>query len=152
MLAAAADPAAMRREIEERGQIEITVDGETLQLTAEDVQVELGARPGWAASQGRGAVVILKTDISEELRCEGLARELVHHIQQFRKELALRYEQRIIVAVAGNPEITAVAQSYADTIGAETLATRLTIGPLEGASTQQVEIEGQEVTLWVKPE
>src|SRR5205814_963707 len=141
-LAQAKDPAAMRRQIDETGRTTLEVNGQTVELTPEDVQVELTAKPGWAAAQGRTAVVVLKTEITDELRQEGLARELVHHVQQIRKELDLKYEQRIELAVVGNATITNVAESFQTYICSETLATRLATHALDGVDAKHMNAEG----------
>ena len=56
-------------------------------LDADDIQVRLQAKEGWAAAQGHAVVVVLATELTEELIREGLARELVRTIQDRRKEM-----------------------------------------------------------------
>jgi isoleucyl-tRNA synthetase len=149
-LAKVADPAALRRELDASGRIAITIDGRPIELTSEDVQIGLVARPGWAAAQGRNAVVVLSTEIDDALRSEGLAREIVHHVQQLRKKMQLRYEQRIELGVAGDETVTAVVGTFGDYIAGETLATKLTPAIPPGATSESADIEGHATTIAIR--
>ena len=64
-----------------RSRLTLQLDGEPVMLDTEDLQVRLQAKPGWAAAQGKSAVVVLSTELTDELVSEGLSRELVHAIQ-----------------------------------------------------------------------
>ncbi len=150
-LAGAKDPAAMRKSLDESGRVSLTVEGQTVELTPDDVQIELTAKPGWAAAQGRSAVVVLKTEISDELRDEGVAREIIHHIQQKRKDLDLKYEQRIDLAVVGDTDIQRVVKRSAEYIMSETLAQSLLSQPLPGIDPVTADIETHEASIFVKP-
>jgi len=150
-LAGAKEPAAMRKSLDETGRVSLTVDGQTVELTPDDVQIELTAKPGWAAAQGRSAVVVLKTEITEELRDEGVAREIIHHIQQKRKDLDLKYEQRIDLGVVGDSDIERVVKRSAEYIMSETLAQSLLSQPLPGIDPVKADIDGHEAAVYVKP-
>ena len=65
--------ADLRRQLDTAGRAAVTVDGQALELTPEDVQVTLKAKEGWAAAQGRTVVVVLSTALTPELKAEGLA-------------------------------------------------------------------------------
>ncbi|MFQ5654547.1 MAG: isoleucine--tRNA ligase [Planctomycetota bacterium] len=151
-LAELPDPGALRRQMEEEGRACVAVAGEEFELTAEDVQVELVAKEGWAAAQGRAAVVVLKTEITPDLKAEGQAREVVHHVQLARKELKLRYEQRIALHIAGEATLEEIARRFEEVIREETLATTLTVGSLPGVAAKAVEVDGREVRIEVVPE
>ncbi len=150
-LSKAADPAALRRELDTAGKIAITIDGKAVELTGDDVQIGLTAKPGWAAAQGRHAVVVLSTEINDDLRSEGLAREIVHHVQQLRKKLQLRYEQRIELGISGDDTIAAVVKRFGDYIAGETLATKLTAAAPSGAAPESTDIEGHATIIAVRP-
>lgn len=149
-LLAAKDPAALRRELDTAGRIALTIDGQTVELTAEDVQIGLTAKPGWAAAQGRSAVVVLSTELSDALLDEGLARELVHHVQQLRKKLQLRYEQRIELAIAADAKLAAAVARHETYIRGETLADALSSTLPPGGEREAVEVEGHAATIVVK--
>ncbi len=144
------DPAALRRELDEHGQIRLSIDDRTIELTPDDVQIGLTAKPGWAAAQGRCAVVVLSTELTDDLRDEGLAREVVHLVQQIRKKLQLRYEQRIELAVSGDEHVAQVVRRYGDYLAQETLAARLLPSPPPDVPAERVEVEGRPLTIAVR--
>jgi isoleucyl-tRNA synthetase len=95
-------------------------------LDAEDLQVRLKAKEGWAAAQGRSSVVVVSTDLTPELVSEGLAREVVHAIQNCRKEMNCQYTDRIRVRLlTESPELHAAVRSHEDYVKQETLSTAL---------------------------
>ncbi len=71
---AKADGAALLNELESNGQVSFKLDGESVPLDKDDLQVRLQAKPGWAAAQGKSSVVVLSTELNEALVREGLAR------------------------------------------------------------------------------
>ncbi len=151
-LRAYASPAALLRSLEEDGEAPIVLpDGREVVLTAEDVQVEVHAREGWTAAQGRVGVIVLHTEITEDLRKEGIANELVHHVQQLRKDLDLRYEQRIDLYVTGDEGVLTAAAAHEERICRETLALTLALESGDGDG-HTVAIEGMSATIWVKPQ
>ncbi len=148
---ASADAAALRRLLEVDGRITLTVDGRAVELSPDDVQIGLVARAGWTAAQGRSAVVVLSTELTDALRDEGLARELVHHVQQLRKKAALRYEQRINLAVSGDETVRRVLADFGDYLRGETLAAALSADPIPGVPPAEFDIEGHPVRVWLRP-
>ncbi|HSW47190.1 MAG TPA: isoleucine--tRNA ligase, partial [Phycisphaerae bacterium] len=124
---ASADAAALRRQLDRSGKAAVTVDGQQVEFTGEDVQVTLKAKPGWAAAQGTQVVVVLSTEISDELKAEGIARDVVHLIQTARKDDRLDYQDRIKVRVDADGAVAAAILAYADYIKGETLAVELTV-------------------------
>ena len=63
--------------IRDNGLIDLEIDGQTIALTREEVEVRLKPKPGWAAAKERGVVVVLSTELTPELVAEGLARDVV---------------------------------------------------------------------------
>jgi isoleucyl-tRNA synthetase len=117
-------------------------------LDAEDVQVRLKAKEGWAAAQGRLCVVVVATELTPELLSEGLAREVIHAVQNCRKEMDCRYTDRIRVAViTASPELHAAICSHQDYIEQETLAVDLNCTLLPGNTPNQPEIVDALATL-----
>jgi isoleucyl-tRNA synthetase len=74
-------------------------DGSAIDLDNEDIEVRLQAKPGWAAAQGKGCVVVLATELTPELIAEGLARDVVRLVQDERKDIACQYTDRVRVAI-----------------------------------------------------
>ncbi len=147
------DAAALRRELDANAKVALTVAGQTVELTADDVQVTLTAKPGWSAAQGRTAVVVLATEVTPELRLEGLARELVHEVQACRSEEDLPYEARVRLHVEVDPsaggELLKALDVHRDYVLGETLGTELIINaaPPAGARVHARQVEGVDVKL-----
>lgn len=105
------------------GKITLEIDGQSIDLDSEDVQVRLQAKPGWAAAQGVGCVVVLATELTDELILEGLARDVVRLVQERRKELDCQYTDRIEIAVVTEDErLRKAIRANAEYIRTETLA------------------------------
>jgi isoleucyl-tRNA synthetase len=94
-----------------------------------------------------GENVVLDTQITEELRQEGMMRELVRFIQNARKEAGLQVDDRIQLLVESeSDEITQAIEAFKETIMNETLATELGTVP-EGAFTSHVKVDGLDVEI-----
>ncbi len=141
-LRAHADPAGLWRSIQDDGKVMVVVDGGEVELTGEDVQVSLEAKDGWAAAQGKTAVVVLKTEITEELKRKGLSRELQRHVQTIRKEMDLAFEARIEVQVEAEDPWPGLVDEFRDTLMRETLANRFEATAETDASAVTVEVDG----------
>lgn len=145
-----ADAGALLAEMESRGQVSLDAGGEPVTLDKDDLQVRLAAKEGWAAAQGPAAVVVLATELDEELITEGWARELTHAIQTRRRELGLEYQARIELGiVTDDGELRSAAERFADYIKAETLATKLCLEPLKGEPSE-VKLGGKDLQLFVR--
>lgn len=147
---AAADGAAIRAQLVARGRFEWILDGEPIELTTDDVLVEVSAKPGYAAADSRRVVLILSTEITEDLRREGLAREFVHAVQGMRRDLELPFEARIRIAVEAEGVLAQVVSEHAEYIQRETLAVELSLGaPASAAATQTVQFDSHSATIHV---
>ena len=103
----------------------------------------------WVAVEG-GYLAAIDTNISPELADEGLARELVHRIQNMRRSARFELTDRITTYYQGPSRIREVMEGYADFVQQETLSKRLVEGePGEGAYVEVGKVEGMEVTLGV---
>ncbi|MEM1224417.1 MAG: isoleucine--tRNA ligase [Planctomycetota bacterium] len=145
---AAADGNQLLSDLQRDGHVTLTVDEQTLELDNEDIEVRLKAKEGWAAAQGLHSVVVLNTEVTEELRLEGLANDLIRAIQTQRKEMKLDYTDRIEVGVVcDDADVATAIKHHDDSIAAETLADRVLAEVLEDAA--ESEIEGGR--LYVRP-
>ena len=142
-----ADAATLRHQLEEQGKTSIEVDGQTVELTRDDVQVALKAREGWAAAQGQQVVVVLSIELTDELRAEGMARDLVHLIQNARKAEKLDYQARIRLRVNASGVLADAIKENQEYIRNETLAKELTIDPGVTDAPHSGEIEGATVQI-----
>jgi isoleucyl-tRNA synthetase len=126
--------------------VEVTVDGQPLHLTPEDLQVEARAAEGLAVAEDAGIVVALDTRITEELEDEGFAREFVHRIQTMRKEAGLEIADRIRLACEVGERLRRALGRFEDYILSETLCLSLSFeGPVpDGESCR---INGEEAVI-----
>ncbi|MCL6441056.1 MAG: DUF5915 domain-containing protein [Thermoleophilum sp.] len=143
----AIDAAAAARELRAGHAIAVDVEGERVELAADDVQVVLEPLEGYQVERAGTHAVALDLEIDEALRREGLARELVHAIQNARKEAGLRVEDRIRLALAGDPQLLEVARAFEQEIARETLAREVTYGTADGVVTR---VEGRELRIAVE--
>ncbi len=122
--------------------------GERFELEPDEVVVERHAAEGYAVAEDKGLVVALDADVTPELEREGLARDLVRHVQQLRKELDLDVTDRIRVVYATDAEDLELAiAEHGARIASETLADELAPGDAEGG--KELEILGSAVRLAV---
>ena len=121
------DGAELLAEMKSNGTIAIELpDGAMFQLNEEDIEVRLTAKEGWTAAGGKGCVVVLSTELTEELLQEGIARDVVRAIQDQRKELGCDYTDRIKIAIVTSDEkFSAAISANEDYIKQETLGDAL---------------------------
>jgi isoleucyl-tRNA synthetase len=145
------DAADMLAQMESAGQVELTLGEQSITLDRDDLQVRLQAKPGWAAAQGKACVVVLSTELSNELLAEGWARELVHVIQAQRKDLDCQYTDRVELAiVTDDAAVQAAAQQFADYICGETLAKSLGSDPIVGVDPIETKLGDAVIQLYVR--
>ncbi|MGE0482382.1 MAG: DUF5915 domain-containing protein [Phycisphaerae bacterium] len=137
------DAAAARRVLTETGSLPLEIDGRSVPLTAEEVEIRVEARPGWSAAQGRVGVVVLNTSVTPELRDEGVVRELIHFVQAARKEQNLAYQARIGLTIDGPTPLVEIVRRFEHELRSECLATQIAYGPV--ADVEPVDVEGHAV-------
>jgi len=144
---ALADPAAARKTLVATGVLSLTIDGQTVELTPEEVEIRLEAKPGWSAAPGRSGVVVLSTELTPELREEGLIRELIHFVQVERKEQNLAYEARIAIHIESDAEFVAIVQKFASVLRDECLAKSIETHVPPSVTPLDLDVEGHKVRL-----
>ena len=148
---AAADAGRLLAVLQAENQIVFQMDDGEIALDSEDIQVRLQAKEGWAAAQGRSSVVVLSTELTDELIREGLARELVRVIQDRRKEMNLEFTDRITVGVVTDSQDLVLAlKQFGEYIRRETLAVALGAAPVPGAEPIELKVAGDALTLYVQ--
>ena len=111
--------------IESQGSYTITIDDQNIELKAEDVEILSEDIPGWlVASEGR-ITVALDITITDQLRHEGIARELINRIQNLRKEKGFEVTDKIELSVQKHSKITDAILNNNEYICSETLAVKL---------------------------
>jgi isoleucyl-tRNA synthetase len=147
-----ADPAALMDQLSEQSNCTLMLpSGTAVTFSAEELQIDIHARKGWAAARGRYCVVVLSTDLTPELIREGLARDLIRFVQEQRKLLDCRYTDRIQVAVVTqDPQLLAALNENSQTIRGETLCRELSTTPIKHVPPVELELNDHPLQLFVK--
>ncbi len=134
-------------EFEKEEKYVITVDQEEITLLLEDVEILSEDIPGWlVANEGR-LTVALDISISEELRQEGIARELINRIQNLRKESGLDVTDKISLSIQKHDDINDAVAKFKDYIGTQVLAAEVNlVEKCEEAVKVAVELDSDLVT------
>lgn len=115
-------------EIERNGKIYVDVEGESLELMLEEVLISSQDIPGWSVATDQGLTVALDVTLTEELKQEGIARDLVNRIQNLRKDMGLEVQDKIQIEIAQHDELTNAAfENFGTYIKTETQAISLTV-------------------------
>ncbi|MFO7979048.1 MAG: isoleucine--tRNA ligase [Bacteroidales bacterium] len=112
-------------QLENEQQMTLSLDGQQIEITLNDVEILSEDIPGWLVANEGNLTVALDVTISEQLRQEGIARELINRIQNLRKEMGLEVTDQIEVFVEKQDTITEAVLNNNEYICSETLATRL---------------------------
>ena len=148
---AASDGGKLLAELEAKGELVFELPTGPATLDKNDIQIRLQAKEGWSAAQGKQCVVVLATELTDELIAEGHARELVRAIQDRRKDIDCEYTDRIVVGLVTDSEaLRSAAEQFTDYIQGETLASRFGFEPVAGAEAVELEPAGFGLTLYVK--
>ena len=148
---AAADPTAVVKRVQAALPVALEVDGEGVELAAEEVLVQTEPAEGLAVAADKGVTVAVDAVITPELKAEGLAREVVRRVQTMRKEADFNIEDRITTWYTGEGELAEVMESWGDYIRAETLSAEIVADDAPAdAYTGTHKIEGDSITLGVK--
>jgi len=144
---AALDASSAAAKLREGGTVGIGINGGEHPLTADDVQLVLQPLEGYQVERSGTHAVALNLELDEELRREGLAREVVHAVQAARKDAGLEVEDRIELTLGGDEELLAATRAHEDYVAGETLATSVVYdGASEGAAA---EIDGRRLLISV---
>jgi len=153
---AALDPARIAAAVRDGRPIGISVAGREHTLSPDDVILTMRAPDGYSVEREGAHAVALDLSIDEDLRREGRAREIVHAVQNARKSAGLQVEDRIELALAGDPALIDAAQAHRDYLAGETLALQLTLDATAGAAaadmdySEETEIDGLPLTISLK--
>ena len=123
-------------ELETNGKIAVEVEGNAVEVEAADVEIISEDIPGWLVSNEGKLTVALEIELNDELRNEGMARELISRIQNLRKETGLEITDRIHVTLAPNEKVEKAVAGFADYIQSQVLALDITLADNDGAETE----------------
>jgi isoleucyl-tRNA synthetase len=140
------------RDLQKSRRVDIEVDGDTVTVEPDDVTIVEEAATEMAVSSADGYLAALDTSLDDDLRLEGLARELVNRVQRLRREAGFKVADRIRLGIAGaGPLETAVAE-HEEYIAGETLAVEVGVGEsalVDLATTTTIVIDELRATIGV---
>lgn len=128
-------------ELEKKGQISLEISENSIILSSQEVEITSQDIPGWLVASDNGITVALDITITEELKKEGIARELVNRIQNIRKDSGFEVTDKIKVEIQTEAEIAEAIQANLEYIQTETLTKELQIlDTVEGG--EEIEFDG----------
>jgi isoleucyl-tRNA synthetase len=142
-----ADNAA--RTLRDGGEVHIAIDGHDHSLGADDVLLALQPLDGYEVERSGSHAVALNLELSDDLRREGLAREVVHAVQNARKDAGLEVEDRISLTLWGDAALLEAVRAHEPYVTGETLATSLELSSSEPNGSTAT-IEGRELAIAVR--
>ena len=119
-------------ELEAKGAITLLVEGSEAVVEASDVEIVSEDIPGWLVSNEGNLTVALEIELTDELRKEGMARELINRIQNMRKDHGFDITDHICVVVSPEEQTDAAIAAYADYIKSQVLAEEINIAENSG--------------------
>ena len=130
----------------EQGSLSLTVEGQTCTIERADVEIISEDMPGWSVANEGALTVALDINITDELRNEGVAREVVKRIQAHRKESGFDITNRIHVVMEHNPIVEKAVNDYKDFICSQVLAESFQfLDKVESATT--FDFDGEQVKV-----
>ena len=129
-------------ELESKGELTLVISGKSIILTSEDVEITSQDIPGWLVANANGITVALDITLTDELKNEGIARELVNRIQNLRKDSGFDVTDKIKVYIQNNDTLAKAIKENENYIKSETLTETLV---LENELKNGSEIEFDEI-------
>ena len=114
-------------ELEKTGVYKLNISGEEVVVDASDVEIFSEDIPGWLVGNEGKLTVALEVTVTEELRREGIARELVNRIQNIRKSSGFEITDKIKISLSKNTQTDDAVNEYNDYIRNQVLGTSLTL-------------------------
>jgi isoleucyl-tRNA synthetase len=143
----ALDPAHVARALSDGAEVGVNIEGDEHTLGPDDVTLALQPLEGYEVEAEAGHAVALQLQLDEELLREGLAREIVHAVQNARREAGFEVTDRIELSLGGDEELLAAAREHRSYIAGEVLATSVAYDAAEGATTT---IDGLDLRISIK--
>ena len=144
----ALDPVHVAAVMADGGEIGINIEGDEHTLDPDDMTLALQPLDGYEVEAEAGHAVALQLELDDELRREGLAREIVHAVQIARKDAGLDITDRIALSLGGDEELLAAAREHEAYLAGEVLATSVDYGDGASAGTATT-IDGHDLRIAV---
>jgi isoleucyl-tRNA synthetase len=144
---AALEPAHVAQALRDGGRVAIAVEGQDHELAADDLLLAMRPLAGYQLEREGSHAVALELELDDALRREGLAREIVHAVQNARKTAGLQVEDRIELLLGGDAGLLDAAREHEEYLARETLAVSVAF---DGAvNVAPVQIEGRPLHIGV---
>lgn len=132
-------------ELSVNGSVQVDVDGQTVEIVREDVEIVSEDIPGWTVANDGALTVALDLEITEELKNEGMAREIVKRIQAYRKNSGFEITDHIHVVLSHDDNLQKAVEAYHDYICSQVLADKLEFGAPE--SGEELDFEDFKISV-----
>jgi isoleucyl-tRNA synthetase len=140
----ALDAAHVAAVMADGGEVGINIEGDEHTLGADEITLALQPLDGYEVEAEAGHAVALQLELDDELRQEGLAREIVHAVQIARKEAGLEITDRITLSLGGDEDLLAAARAHESYLTGEVLATSVAYDASDGAAAK---IDGRDLRI-----
>ena len=146
---AALDGNAAMDELNADGALKFDVDGVAVELTKDDLLIDMAQKEGYVSQEDNRMTVVLDTNLTPELVEEGFVYEIISKIQTMRKESGFEVTDHIRVSINGNDRLSEIARKNKDAISGKVLADELTSGA-EYAISKEWNINGENAVIAVE--
>ena len=146
---AALDGNAAMDELNADGALKFDVDGVAVELTKDDLLIDMAQKEGYVSQEDNKMTVVLDTNLTPELVEEGFVYEIISKIQTMRKESGFEVTDHIRVSINGNDKLSKIAQKNKEAISGKVLADELTSGAEYGVS-KEWNINGENAVIAVE--
>ena len=136
-------------QFEKDGKIVLTLNGEEAVVELADVEVISEDIPGWLVANDGNITVALDITITDDLRKEGIARELVNRIQNVRKSKDFNITDRIVVKITPDEHVNDAVAQFKDYIAKQVLAVAIELAPVEGTDVIALDMDDYELKITV---
>ena len=146
---AALDGNAAMDELNADGALKFDVDGVAVELTKDDLLIDMAQKEGYVSQEDNRMTVVLDTNLTPELVEEGFVYEIISKIQTMRKESGFEVTDHIRVSINGNDKLSEIAQKNKEAISGKVMADELTSGAEYGVS-KEWNINGENAVIAVE--
>jgi isoleucyl-tRNA synthetase len=141
--------ASEAKQVVDNGYLDVTFDGEAIHLTLDELLVEKQGKEGFASAVGYQINVALNTSITEELEQEGLVREVIRGIQDYRKKLDLPIEKRVILTLHVDAPLKAAIERFDHVLRENVLVSEIRYAA-QAANMEDVSFGGYQCLLLIE--
>ena len=131
--------------LEKQGWLNVDVEGQSVTVESADVDIISEDIPGWLVSNEGNLTVALEVELNDDLRNEGMARELINRVQNMRKEAGFEITDRVCVYVSHNDAMEKAIDNYSDYIKGQVLADNIEVSD----DNRGTEVEFDDFKLYI---